>query len=889
MGQGQSQQADPTEQLEATAVEASPAAPLDSSTAPTQEAPSSDTATRSNDGHVDDEMKHDAPTSAPAQVEEQETAAAPAAAETFKVPGLPARPPPQVVEAAAVPADIAHIMALGANQPETVDSAALEKRGQATGSREIADVVKELKAKAAMAVDSEKTTGAGMQAEAAKRRDELVQVEQEMDKMGVKREPVAGQAELQEEGEIAGDAPIKAEQVADDVKMEADSSSSSDSSDSDSSSESDSTMAAPQAAGRQRNRRGRGQRAVSPSDDMIDDDDDGESGVMSSKTAPKTEHEIAEPEIALPSVQKLDEAVELAKFGKVESVIENVVVIRADTSGNYRVLDEGTVVCWEDRTVIGNIFETFGSVQQPFYSIRFPATAPPDPTIFSLGRPTFYAPNLASFVFTRDLRALKGSDASNIWDEEVAAHEMEFSDDEEEAEYRRRLKADRRSRTQSATPGPSGAGRNARQSATPAPHQPSPVPTSLLPARPSVSYADALEPSSFVTSALPSAAPMSAAAAGSSSSSDRTAFGDKPPPGRVGRRMFERDTGANLAPGEEVEFEFSSGEGSDSAEEGEERPGSTGFGRGGSTRGSGRGGAGSTQRGGQRERGRGRGRGRGEAPRGRGGRNVAPLPSRAGPPGGSPAGLPSRPSFDTDFGPDAGVDGPVRMSAGVATAPAASESSSNFTFGAAAAPHTDFRFQPAANSPKQAGSPSAPSPAAPAPRAAGSASSSPYQQPRQQPWATNDASSSRPTPPMADAQGAAAYGYRPEAYGGMQHHHAQQHPYYPQAPAAGAYGAYNPAAAYPAEGSGSNAGGYSPHAPSWNAGAAYRGSAPPVADPRGGHINPRFLPGPQAQAFGQPSQQPPPGGQGAAGWYANPAAYGAPPPQGSGPGADGWW
>ncbi|KWU41441.1 NAF1-domain-containing protein, partial [Rhodotorula sp. JG-1b] len=82
-------------------------------------------------------------------------------------------------------------------------------------------------------------------------------------------------------------------------------------------------------------------------------------------------HEIAEPEIALPSVQKLDEAVELVRFGKVESVIENVVVIRADTSGNYRVLDEGTVVCWEDRTVIGNIFETFGSVQQPFYSIRF--------------------------------------------------------------------------------------------------------------------------------------------------------------------------------------------------------------------------------------------------------------------------------------------------------------------------------------------------------------------------------------------------------------------------------------------------------------------------------------------------------------------------------------
>lgn len=197
---------------------------------------------------------------------------------------------------------------------------------------------------------------------------------------------------------------------------------------------------------------------------MADDDDD-ESGVVSSKTAPKTEHEIIEPEVALPAVQKIDKAVELAKFGKVESVIENVVVIRADTGGDWRVLDEGTVVCLEDRAVIGQvrpcslggavfgpaeliilcpeqIFETFGSVQQPFYSIRFPAAAPPDPSVFTIGRPTFYAPNLASFVFTRDLRAMKGSDASNIWDEEVAAYEMEFSDDEEEAEYRRRQKAE---------------------------------------------------------------------------------------------------------------------------------------------------------------------------------------------------------------------------------------------------------------------------------------------------------------------------------------------------------------------------------------------------------------------------------------------------------------
>jgi len=245
-----------------------------------------------------------------------------------------------------------------------------------------------------------------------------------------------------------------------------------DSSDSDSSSSSDSDAAMEAAlAPRQRNRRGKQRAAAAAAaagGDSDLDDDDGESGVASSKTAPKTEHEVVEPDVAPPPVAKIDPQAELARFGKVESVIETVVVVKADTGGDWRVLDEGTVVCWEDRTVIGTvrpslplslfgspsvhlltrhcsraqIFETFGSVQQPFYSIRFPSSSPPDPTVFTHARAVFYSPNLASFVFTRDLRKLKGSDASNIWDEEVAANELEFSDDEEEAEYKRKLKAE---------------------------------------------------------------------------------------------------------------------------------------------------------------------------------------------------------------------------------------------------------------------------------------------------------------------------------------------------------------------------------------------------------------------------------------------------------------
>jgi len=136
----------------------------------------------------------------------------------------------------------------------------------------------------------------------------------------------------------------------------------------------------------------------------------------------------------------MPEGVELASFGKVESVIETVVVVRAETDGNWRVIDEGTVVCWEDGVVAGTIFETFGAVSSPFYSLRFPASAAPSREVYTIGRKMYYAPTLAGYVFTRELRAMKGSDASNLFDEEVGAQEIEFSDDEAEQDYKRRQK-----------------------------------------------------------------------------------------------------------------------------------------------------------------------------------------------------------------------------------------------------------------------------------------------------------------------------------------------------------------------------------------------------------------------------------------------------------------
>ena len=49
-------------------------------------------------------------------------------------------------------------------------------------------------------------------------------------------------------------------------------------------------------------------------------------------------------------------------------------------------------------------------------------------------------PTRSNFVFLSQLKRLKGSDASNVHDEEPPEDELEFSDDEAEAAHKRMLK-----------------------------------------------------------------------------------------------------------------------------------------------------------------------------------------------------------------------------------------------------------------------------------------------------------------------------------------------------------------------------------------------------------------------------------------------------------------
>lgn len=176
------------------------------------------------------------------------------------------------------------------------------------------------------------------------------------------------------------------------------------------------------------------------------DDEVGKRGVNAGGGGPlrtlneKPDEEVQKPNVAITPDMKIEE------LGYVENLVENIVLIKAKTSGEYQVLETGSVLCLEDRTVIGVVAETLGRVQQPLYSVRFTNAAAISEAGIARGTRIFYVEQHSTYVFTQLLKAFKGSDASNLHDEEVGDDEVEFSDDEAEVEHKRRLKMQRQTK-----------------------------------------------------------------------------------------------------------------------------------------------------------------------------------------------------------------------------------------------------------------------------------------------------------------------------------------------------------------------------------------------------------------------------------------------------------
>ncbi|KAJ5658744.1 uncharacterized protein N7484_002393 [Penicillium longicatenatum] len=159
----------------------------------------------------------------------------------------------------------------------------------------------------------------------------------------------------------------------------------------------------------------------------------------------RSTNEVAEDVLPIPDVTITPE-MNIVYLGKVQAAIENAVLVEANTSGEYQVLESGSLLCSEDRKIMGVVSETLGRVEHPLYTVMFSTAAEVQERGLVKDMPIYYVESHSTFVFTQPLKGLKGSDASNFHDEEVAEDEMEFSDDEAEADYKRQLKQKRQER-----------------------------------------------------------------------------------------------------------------------------------------------------------------------------------------------------------------------------------------------------------------------------------------------------------------------------------------------------------------------------------------------------------------------------------------------------------
>ncbi|KAF2760101.1 NAF1-domain-containing protein, partial [Pseudovirgaria hyperparasitica] len=134
--------------------------------------------------------------------------------------------------------------------------------------------------------------------------------------------------------------------------------------------------------------------------------------------APKTANEIPDEQFTKPDVT-ITQDMQITELGKVRHVVGNLILVAGFTSGEYQVLESGSILCSQDRTLIGAVNEPIGPVQGPLYSVGFPTAADIVDAGIKEGTIVYYVNQLSTYVFTEPLKAVKGTDASNVHDEEV--------------------------------------------------------------------------------------------------------------------------------------------------------------------------------------------------------------------------------------------------------------------------------------------------------------------------------------------------------------------------------------------------------------------------------------------------------------------------------------
>lgn len=177
-------------------------------------------------------------------------------------------------------------------------------------------------------------------------------------------------------------------------------------------------------------------------DEIAEDDDD----EPNSNEPIKSKNEILDDKIIeVPENYKIDEKTNIAEIGIIKSVFESNVIVEGITSGEKRVLKDGSIFCLENREVVGTLSEVFGQLQRPFYRVGISPVNESKNEITAkvknlIGTKIFIVVPDAHWIDTFELKRIRGTDASNGYDEELPEDEQEFSDDEKEAQYKKMLK-----------------------------------------------------------------------------------------------------------------------------------------------------------------------------------------------------------------------------------------------------------------------------------------------------------------------------------------------------------------------------------------------------------------------------------------------------------------
>ncbi|EDV21203.1 H/ACA ribonucleoprotein complex non-core subunit NAF1 [Trichoplax sp. H2] len=161
------------------------------------------------------------------------------------------------------------------------------------------------------------------------------------------------------------------------------------------------------------------------------------------RSAPTVEGELTLEN--LPEVEeidfKLDESIAMQNIGSISSVIDTLVIVKANALAP--ALDIDSLLFLENRLCIGKIFETFGPVNSPYYSLRFNSKSAIERMDLIPSIVVYSAPEVKDFtgyVLIEQLRRVKGSDASWKNDIEPPPDHIEYSDDEKERQEKARLR-----------------------------------------------------------------------------------------------------------------------------------------------------------------------------------------------------------------------------------------------------------------------------------------------------------------------------------------------------------------------------------------------------------------------------------------------------------------